>query len=574
MQKQGGEIVFPFEPQPAQAKAAMAMHPLAKKKMVGYGGSKFNGKSWTIDYVASLHALERPVAIMIIGHSYKDMKSLHIDPLKQLLKDYLDAGIVKWNATDKQFTVPKWGSIIKFQQVKSDSDAMMLNGQRWDIVLIDEAQKFTPFTLRTLRGICGFSRISSNWATRLGIEKKKAEEAEDIDRINEIQQLWRDTYYSPKLMYCFNWGEKGHGILKRWFWDGCSHEHDPIQRRDKYLKDEKTGEWDENPDDYTYLFASMEDNKIGMDNDPEYVQMLRGYEEPYRTAYLKGDPTAFQGLKYEIHPGIHEIDLNEYLNLRGYVDKHGPFIPMEWELYASIDSGVTCAASLYAKTPEGKSFQLTDYYQKGDMRQHIREIVADWKRCSWVRGRMPEVVFGDRFMFAKREQYSLQANELTWQKILEEEYGLYCIQITSDRVTAAMAVGAALHYEMNEDGNVVTEPLLYFAKTDSGEKDNEGYTIYNRICVNTIDEIVALEADPKRPEDIKHDASVEDHAFDKTKIYLMGMDTPFLAEKKPPKDNPHDGYGEVKDSSGYFGEHIEDADFEDISSFGDGEVSI
>lgn len=565
-------IVFPFTPQETQSMATMAMSPYAKKKINGYGGPKFGGKSWEIIYLAALHAMSRPVKIIIIGHKFEDMKSLHIEPMERWLDDYIKAGIVKkYHSGNKEITVPQWNSVIKFQQVTNDSDARSLNGQAWDIVLIDEAQKQSPFTLSYLQGICRISHTQSRWRERLRGEYKAAKKEKNYQKMAQLKELWENTYYWPKMLYCFNWGEKGHSILKRWFWDGCAHSADPVQRLDKFRRNDDTGEWEEDPEDYHFIFAPMEKNVKGMAEDPGYVKRIRSMEEPYRTAYLTGDPNAFAGLKYEIHPHIHEVDMDQVLRNLGHVDERGTYIPANWALIGAIDPGTQdfCAAALYAKTPDGTSFQLTDYYfNKRNHETNAEQIFYEWKRCEWTRGRMPDYVVAGKDAFARQSLNAIHGHEVTLADVFWEKYRLHLVEAITDRIAGAQALHMVLHYELNDKGELIRRPRLFFAKKFEGKKDANGFRVFRRLCEATIEELVTLEAHPKRVEDIKQEG-VADHAFDRTKYYLLSMQAPPQIPEDRKQDNIRRGYGHHKEDR----HDAEEAEYEDISSYGGGSIA-
>jgi len=128
----------------------------------------------------------------------------------------------------------------------------------------------------------------------------------------------------------------------------------------------------------------------------------------------------------------------------------------------------------------------------------------------------------------------------------------------------------ALKYTTDDDGMITTPPKLYFARRATGKKDSNGYDLYKRICEPTIDEIVSLESNPKRPEDIIQDG-VNDHAFDRTKYYLLGSLTPpALPADKTQKQIIRD-YGRSGEDE--YMQNGEYAEYEDISSYANGSIA-
>lgn len=567
----GQKIVFPFKPQDTQQQAALALSPYETTKINGFGGPKYSGKSYVIQYLASLHGLSRPLNILIIGHKFEDIKSLHIEPLQRYLKDYIDAGQVsRYHATNKLFRCFQWDSVIKFQQVTNDSDARSLNGQAWDLILIDEAQKLSPFALSYLQGICRISHTQSNWRKRLRMAYQKAKSDGNEQAMTKMKKQWDDTYYSAKMLYCFNWGEKGHTWLKRLFWDGCKHSGDPFLRPDKFAKDPETGAFIEDPKDYRFIFAPMEANKAGLAEDPGYVNRIKSMDEPYRTAYLTGNPEAFAGLMFEIHPHVHEVDMDGLLRKLGYERDGVSYIPDHWSLIGAVDPGTQdyCAASLYAKTPEGVSYQLTDYYVKGrSHEENAEQIVWDWRHCPWTHGRMPDYTIAGKDAFARQSKNAIFGHEYTLKDVFWDRYKIYLVPAITDRVAGAQALHMALKYKSDKDGQITGPPKMFFAKQSTGKTDDNGYRVYRRVCEPTIEEIVSLESNPKRPEDIVQDG-VADHAFDKIKYYLLGSRRPpaLPPDRKP--GQPVRDYGRQDELAA-----VEDADYEDISSFSEGSIA-
>jgi hypothetical protein len=387
-----------------------------------------------------------------------------------------------------------------------------------------------------------------------------------VSRLQKLDKTWDNTYYIPKMLYCFNWGERGHSWLKRIFWDGCKHDGDPYLRTEKFAVNEENGQYIENPEDYTFIFAPMEDNEIGMREDPGYRARIMSMEEPYRTAYLTGDPTAFAGMMYEVHPHIHEVNFDAYLKAHDFVDANDKaFIPEHWALYACIDAGVHCSSGLYAKTPDGTSIQVVDYNSDDkDPLAHINEMVAGWLRCPWTRGRLPDIVFSDKYGFAKHGKNALKSHDVTWEDLFWDHHRLRLAKVDEDRVTSAMALRQALAYETNKKGEVTRKPTLLFAKRDLGTKDANGFKQYQRICEYTIEVIVSLEPDGKRPDDWAHGQGIEDHAADKSKNYVLGAASPAALEEKKEAHYGDEDYGQREEDL----DGIEEAEYEDISSFG------
>ena len=187
----------------------------SKTKFTGYGGARGGGKSWAVQRKAILLACTYAgIKILLLRRTYKDLERNHVRVLKPLLN-----GFAHYSKQDKLFTFPN-GSIIELGYCAAESDALQYQGIEYDVIFFDEATQFTEeqFSMiyPSVRGVNGF----------------------------------------PKRIYLTcNPGGVGHEWVKRLF----------ISR--KYKDNEK-------PEDYSFISATVEDNKILLENDKEYVQML------------------------------------------------------------------------------------------------------------------------------------------------------------------------------------------------------------------------------------------------------------------------------------------------------------
>ena len=160
-------------------------------------------------------------------------------------------------------------------------------GQEYDWIFIDEATQFSEREFRFLGGCL------------------------------------RGTNDIPKRFYVTcNPGGIGHRWVKRLFIDRA------------FVTGRANPEENENPEDYTFIFASVEDNVHLMKSSPAYLQMLSGLPENMRRAYRYGDWNALSGAYF---PEFSE-------------DRHvvRPFaIPDDWARYRAFDYGLDMLACLW-----------------------------------------------------------------------------------------------------------------------------------------------------------------------------------------------------------------------------------
>lgn len=571
-------LQWPYWPQERQQQSWDNMAPYSKTTVNGYGAAKFGGKSYNIRALTNLYGFDRPLHMCIFAREYDQLKDLHIEPIKAEMGAFIEAGKLVWNSNDKQFRYPETGSILKFIQINRPSDIHKHNGKGFDIIAIDEAQQFTEFELKFFPSLCRPSAIAMAAREQVRLHIRAAEtEAER----QQYQQLLENIFYYPKALYCFNWGDAGHNYLVSRFWEGCDHRKKPGRDLNQFeteqIKDKETGEkktkYIEDPSDFSFIFADWRDNVKGYQDNPEYIRSLKRLPEPYRTAYMEGDPYAFAGLKYQILPPIHEVDMDEKLA------KYGGLVPDHWTLIGALDPGTAsyCAFSLYAIDPQGNIYQLTDYYKKGfSFEEHAEQIFYNIKHCRWLSSediRLPEHVIAGKDAFHRKSRYAIQAHDVTLEDIFWDKYGISLVECNTDRRLGAMAVAGALAYRIDDDtGKYTKRPNLFFATYKeplTGDHEGEFKTI--KVCKSTINEITALKSDEHDPEDIKRGENVEDHAFDKTKYMLLGANKPVERKSDETKLHAHSDYGRIPKDQVYNSEAKEDYNMEE--SFGGGGIA-
>lgn len=547
------------------------MAPYARTTVNGYGAAKFGGKSYNIRALCNMYGMSKPLHMCIFAREYDQLKDLHIEPIKAEMGAFIDAGKLVWNSNDKQFKYPETGSILKFIQINRPSDIHKHNGKGFDIICVDEAQQFTEFELKFFPSLCRPSAIAMAAREQIRLHIKAADSKEER---KEYTELLENVFYYPKALYCFNWGDAGHNYLTTRFWEGCDHRKKPGRDLNVFetetVKDPETGEkkerYIEDPQDFSFIFADWRDNVKGYQDNPEYIRSLKRLPEPYRTAYLEGDPYAFAGLKYQILPPIHEVDMDEKLA------KYGGVVPEHWSLIGALDPGSTsyCAFSLYAIDPEGNKYQLTDYYKKGfSFEEHAEQIFYDIKHCRWLPKdelRLPEYVIAGKDAFHAKSRTAIRAHDITLADIFWDKYGISLVECITDRRLGAMAVAGALAYRIDEDtGEYTKTPSLFFAtyKQEIDGADHKGEYKTISVCNSTISEMTALKSDKHDPEDIQRGEEVEDHAFDKTKYMLLGSNKPVERKSDETKLYEHSDYGRIPDSEVYSKEEEEEYDMQE-----------
>ncbi len=294
-----GEVCLDFgEPSPKQIKFIES-----KTRYTAYGGARGGGKTWVARQKAVALALSHPgIRILFLRKTYKDLQESIIEPITSFInsatRNRKPAGhlIAQYNATQKAMYFTN-GSKITFGHLQHTSDIQSYQGQEYDIIFMEEATQFTEWEFRTLG------------ATLRGV--------------NDF----------PKRFYLTcNPGGVGHQWVKRLF----------VDRR---YKDR------ENPKDYTFIQATVDDNKHLKEASPEYVDLLDNLPEDIRSAHRYGDWNALSGMFFnEVSYETHTC---------------APFsIPSEWPHYRCMDYGLDMFSCFwYAIDETGRKYFYREYYE-------------------------------------------------------------------------------------------------------------------------------------------------------------------------------------------------------------------
>ena len=274
----------------------------AKQKYIAYGGARGGGKSWSVRTKATLLACRYPgIRLLIMRRTYPELQANHIE----IMKADLTPAFGRYNQTEKQLTF-RSGSIIKFMYCKNDADLNNIQGHEYDVIFIDEATNMTEKQLRAITACC------------------------------------RGVNDFPKHVYfTMNPGGPGHGFIKRLF----------IDRR---FNDR------ENPDEYTFIQALVDDNTALMEAQPDYVAQLDALPEKLREAWRFGRWDVFEGQVF-----AEFVDASEHYKDRVQTHVIEPFkIPDSWKIYRGFDWGYAKPFSVgwYAIDHDNVMYRFREMY--------------------------------------------------------------------------------------------------------------------------------------------------------------------------------------------------------------------
>lgn len=401
----------------------------SRKRYVAYGGARGGGKSWSVDRKAILLALRYGgIKMLLLRRTYKDLERNHARELSSLLQGY-----VTYNKQDKLFLFPN-GSLLELGYCASESDVLQYQGQEYDIIFIDEATQFTEYQYQTLTACL------------------------------------RGANDFPKRIYITcNPGGVGHEWVKRLF----------VSKRYKDT---------ENPDDYEFISATVFDNKVLMEKDKGYVDMLNNLSDGLRQAWRDGNWDMLAGQYFsKFDRSVHVIE---------------PFeIPEHWQRYRAIDYGLDCLACVWVAIDELGIYYVYREYAESD------KIIS--------------VGAGDILKLSEGEyaQYTVAPSDL-WARSQESakskadifrENGLTLIKGNNNREAGWLALAELL------------EPIT----TDEGTESR--LKIFNT-CVNLIEYIPALQRDTKKPTDCMTEPHEITHLPDALRYFCLQRISPSKAE--------------------------------------------
>jgi phage terminase large subunit len=409
-----------------------------------YGGARGGGKSYAVRAISVIKCLQVPnYRVGFFRKTFPELRSNHIDPLfaehPELAQFY--------NSSSHTIKFPN-GSLIEFNHCQEEKSVFLYQGREYHLLIIDEVGQWPEQWFWTLLG----SNRSSN-------EKIKA-----------------------CCLLTGNPGGIGHKWLKRIFIDK------------KFRKEE-------NPADYNFISAKVQDCPPLIKNDPKYVERLMAEpNEMRRRAFLDGDWTVFAGQFFDnFRTDIHVVS-------RDYViEKH-------WQKFGGFDLGFNhpFVFGAYAVDEDGVIIKFAECGDRGYVPENIIKEVKET---------FPEVT-----------KWPIYAGHDCWSKgrdgskaVVEvfQNAGLNMVRANINRKQGAMFMRMLLDWEMNKEKVLVKKPKLYIMEN----------------CWRTIKCVPFLIVNDKDPEDVlkinatEDDVWAGDDAYDETRMAIMSRYSPSTKEE-------------------------------------------
>lgn len=396
----------------------------SKARFVGYGGARGGGKSFAMRTKLVLLCFRYSgLKCLLLRKTLPELKENHLLPLIRLLGDS-----VNYKASDRSFMFPN-GSVLKLGYCDKEADVYRYQGQEFDVIGVEECTHFTWEQISFL--------MTANRTVRCD--------------------------FSPRMFFTGNPGGVGHSWFRRLF----------VKRL--YGKGERS-------EDYEFIPATIDDNKILMERNPEYVTVLDSLPEKLRRAHRYGDWDVFEGQFFEEFKDSPEnYSDGRFTNV---IKAFNP--PREWTYYRSFDFGYARPFSCgwWAKDFDGRLYRILELYGcNGSANEGVK----------WT----PNKIFSEihrietEHPYLKGKRIFGVADSSIWDKSRGEaiadvaaKHGVYFAPGDNKRIPGWMQV----HYRLKFDENGYplmyvfenceafrrTLPLLQFSKTNPEDLDSDG----------------------------------------------------------------------------------------------------
>ncbi len=435
-----------------------------------YGGAAFGGKSYYLRVSAIRWCLTvGGVQVYLFRRTFPDLRANHLrgpTSFFVMLADGLKDGRVKYRAAENEFVFEN-GSVIHLCHCQYEADVQNYLGAEIHVLMMDELTHFTDYQYRFLRG-----RVRA-----VGLKVMEG-----------VRGLL------PRVECASNPGSIGHAWVKR-TWMGEAPERI----------------WRAAPEEggmlRQYIPAKMADNTIGMSEDPEYANRLRGLgSDQLIRAMLDGDWDIVAGQAFEnlskVRHGVKPFKVPHHWMKFGSLD-WGSSKPFSFGLWAVSDGEAVEGGRVY---PRGALIRIGEWYGwRGQadigLRLESDEVAAGILERTSGYGKLAYVV-ADPAMWNKTDGPS-PAERMG-------AAGLVLRKANNDRLTGYLEV----RWRLRGDGD---EPMLY-----AFDSCQHGFW-------RTMPELVM---DEDRPEDV--DTTQEDHAYDDVRYACMSR--AWVREKDQPKE--------------------------------------
>ncbi len=441
-----GAVIF----DPGQASEKQKRFFLARAPFIAYGGAKGGGKTWAVRVKAVGGAVMNPgLRVLIMRRTYPELEENHIGPIVRMVPPELGSYL----AATRRMTFFN-GSTVKFGHWQGELSELEYQGQEFDWIFIDEATQFTERSFNYLKGC-----------------------------------LRGVSPYDKRMYLTCNPGGVGHGWVKRLFID-----------RD-YRRGAEDPEEDEDPADYVFIPATVEDNVFLLRSSPHYLKMLSQMPENVRRAYRYGDWDALGGSYFdEFRYDRHTVPPEK--------------LPAHWRRYRAMDYGLDMLAVLWiAVDEEGRCHVYREWTKE---KLIVRDAAA---------GILERTLPGEDVLatFAPPDLWSTQKDTGRTMEEIFRACGVALVKADNSRV----------------QGHMLIKDML--APRPDGRPGLE----ISRTCKKLIADLAAIQADGDNPSDAAKTPHEVTHTVDALRYFCVSRVSPADApgERGAEEDGEDDGLG-------------------------------
>ena len=422
-------------------------------RFTAYGGARGGGKSFAMRRKMVLLAMRYPkLRLLLLRRTLQELRENHLLPLQSDLYGYAE-----YKKEERSFLFPN-GARLTLGYCDCDSDLLQYQGAEYDVIGFAEATHF-----------------KEDWMVFIS---------------TSLRTTKKD--FSPRIYYTCNPGGAGHAYIKRLFIDRRFREG-------------------EEPSDYRFIPATVYDNRVLMEADPDYVKRLEALPEHKRRAHLDGDWNVFEGQVFEEL----RVDPAHFADRR-FTHAIDPFTPPpEWPVYRSFDFGYAKPFSVgwWAKDGDGRLYRILELYGCAAREANVgvrwspeeifREIGRIEREHPFLRGKHICGVADPAIWDASRGESVAETGE---------RFGIYFERGDNRRVAGWMQ----LHNRLAFDEQGI--PMLYVFRT----------------CREFLRTLPTLQYSKVHPEDV--DSDLEDHIADESRYLCMMVPMrpePLRREREP-----------------------------------------
>ena len=299
-------------------------------------------------------------------------------------------------------------------------------------------------------------------------------------------------------------GGIGHKWVKRLFIDG------------NFKTNSDNPEENENPKDYKFIFARVEDNKHLMESSPAYVQMLSALPEKMRAAHRYGDWNALSGAYFD-----------EFIEAKHVIDAFP--IPQEWRRYRAFDYGVRdmFACLWVAVDFDGRCYVYREFLQGEDLGDGSHGLIVPDAAQAMHDNTLPNERID--VTFAPPDMWLTQSigGKCAAEEVMVNGVGI--VKSNNNRI----------------QGHLLIKQML------ADMPDGKPQLLFFKNCRHIIEDIAAIQIDEKNPNDCAKNPHDITHSVDALRYFCISRTMPSIVEQENPRRYANDDGDVVEDYDSY-----------------------